>query len=169
MYSWISEKQPELVLDIGCGTGDFFDQRYPKYIGIDINEKFISFAKRKYKKFKNAKFVVEDALSYNYKEESRKRVGIILVSMMHHLSDEQLFSLFNKIQNLRLSSLVVCDIIPNPKGYLEKLMVVLDQGSYIRNKKRKIEILSRYFDIIDTKMIKAGLAAQCGIVCKLKK
>lgn len=169
VYKWLSSESPHLVLDIGCGTGDFFDKRYKEYIGIDINQKFISFAEKKYKKFKNANFVVGDVLFYKYGNLRRRKIGIILVSMMHHLSDEELFLLFDNLKKLNVVSLVVCDIIPNPKGLLKKLMVALDRGAYIRSEERKIEILKNYFEIVDTKMLKAGLAVQCGIVCRLKK
>ncbi|MCX7928480.1 MAG: class I SAM-dependent methyltransferase [Patescibacteria group bacterium] len=169
VYKWLSCGSPDLVLDIGCGTGDFFDKRYKEYIGIDINQKFIAFAKKKYKKFKNANFLVGNVLSYKYRSLKGKKVGIIFVSMMHHLSDQELFLLFDNLKKLNITYLVVCDIIPNPKGLLKKLMVTLDRGAYIRSEERKIKILKKYFYIIDIKMLKAGLAVQCGIVCKQKE
>lgn len=50
------------VLEIGCGWGSIFDFGFEpsKYLGLDINEKFIEIAKNKHK----ADFITADIMSY---------------------------------------------------------------------------------------------------------
>jgi ubiquinone/menaquinone biosynthesis C-methylase UbiE len=77
----------ELVLDIGCGTGDISNQvflRGAKCIGLDISENMISKAKIKYPEIE---FIVKDAVEMNYDE---KFDGIISNAALHWIKQPQI-------------------------------------------------------------------------------
>lgn len=64
-----------IVLDVATGTGvlfDYYKQREAKAIGIDISEKMIEIAKRKYPDFS---FLVEDGETF----QSEKRYDAIVI------------------------------------------------------------------------------------------
>lgn len=156
------------VLDIGCGTGDFVDvvAKNSKYLGIDFNKKFIDFANSEYGKKKNVRFLVQDVTDKNFYDK-KKFDAVILISMLHHLSDKELNQVLPVAKKVAKKTVIIADIIPDPPGFLRKLMVKLDQGKFVRSKEEKIKVVSKYFKVIETEIIPSRLAIQLGIVCEV--
>jgi len=154
------------VLDVGCGTGDFVDAIPQKtsYLGIDIDPKFISYARRNYEKEKRD-FLVGD-INNNELLKNKTFDAALLISTLHHLSDFELEKILPLIKRHTKKVIIVADIIPNPDNLLRELMVKLDRGSYVRRREEKIKILKKYFKIVNTKVIKSRLAVQFGIICE---
>ena len=75
-----------VVLDVGCGNGYLAHdvaKKAKRVIGIDINKKYIEFAKRHYKK-ENLEFIVGDATKYQFNE---KFDIIILSNVLEHIEN----------------------------------------------------------------------------------
>ena len=155
------------VLDVGCGTGDFVEAMPGDiaYLGIDMNKKYIAFAKKEFKQ-KNIKFVVKDVTQKSF-YANKKFDAVIFVSMLHHLSDDELAEMLPVIKKITKKVVIVVDLIPNPEGFWRRFMVRLDQGKYIRPREEKIKILSRYFKVKKKEFIPSRLAIQYGIICSL--
>jgi 2-polyprenyl-3-methyl-5-hydroxy-6-metoxy-1,4-benzoquinol methylase len=154
------------ILDIGCGTGDFAST-IPKnatYEGIDISSAFVRYAKQKYEKYPHLTFSVQDATDPSFYKR-KKYDAVIFISMLHHLSDAQLKTILPLVHYCKPKIIIIVDIIPNPKGLLQKLMVKLDAGNYIRPSKDKLHLLSRYFILRHSEIIPSRLAVQMGILC----
>ncbi len=154
------------VLDVGCGTGDFVQCVTPtmKYTGADLNKKYIDYARSTYGT-RNKTWNVQDVTEKSFYQKSQYD-AVLLISMLHHLSDKELDVILPVIKKMTNKIVVVADIIPNPPGFLRKLMVRLDQGRYIRPPEEKRKILNKYFKIVRTVMIPSRLAIQYGIVCR---
>lgn len=76
-------KKGDKVLDIGCGNGRFCEiiqEAGADYTGIDISEKLIEIAK---KKFPKGMFIVGDALNIPFPEKSFDKVYAI--ALLHHI------------------------------------------------------------------------------------
>ena len=62
----ISDLKSKVVIDIGCGFGDYYkflgDEGCLKYIGLDINPDLINEANKIYKNFSNVEFLCKDLL-----------------------------------------------------------------------------------------------------------
>lgn len=155
------------VLDIGCGTGDFVESVPSEicYSGIDVNRRFVQFAKEKYKAM-NRRFYIEDATNKSF-YKNKTFDAVLLISMLHHLSDEDIKILFPIIKCVAKKIVIVADIIPNPPGVLRKLLVKLDQGKHIRTTSEKTKLLKKYFNVVTKKTILSHLAIQYGIVCEV--
>jgi len=155
------------VIDIGCGSGDF-TEAVPdniSYLGLDINKEYISFAKRHYGNH-NRNFIVRNVLDESF-YKNRKFGAALFISMLHHLSDDELALILPVVKQITKKVIIIADIIPDPDGLLRKIVVSLDQGKFIRPKGKKLEIVSRYFKITETKIIPSRLAVQFGIVCEV--
>lgn len=155
------------VLDIGCGTGDFASSlplEISCYLGVDLNTKYIAYAKSKYQSSK-IKFMVQDVTEKKF-YANHKFDAVILISMLHHLSDSDLAKILPSIKKITKKIIIIADLLPKPPGLLQKLMVKLDQGKYIRNEEEKIKLLEKYFSIISTELIRSRLALQYGIICR---
>ena len=82
------------VLDIGCGTAKIIESLPPlvNYYGYDISKKYINYAKKKYKSKTNNFYCKK----FNIKEINKlpKFDFILLFGIMHHLDDEELYTIF---------------------------------------------------------------------------
>ncbi|MEK7649099.1 MAG: class I SAM-dependent methyltransferase [Patescibacteria group bacterium] len=163
--SWISSMQCGSIVDIGCGTGDFFDPSLTlPYAGIDSNALYINHAKRTYRTYSQAQFVCDNVLTSPLLS-SQYHEAVLLISVMHHLSDADCEQLFRLIATMRPKVFLIADIIPYPPGRLQRCMVRLDRGHYIRPPEEKLALVQRFFSIIHSEFINSRLAIQHGIVC----
>lgn len=92
-----SAKGNEKVLDVGCGSGRFFNYlKDTDYTGIDFSKNLINEAK---KRFPNEKFIVGDALSLPFKDNSFDKVYSIAV--LHQIPKEEYrFKALNEIKRV---------------------------------------------------------------------
>jgi len=126
------------VLDLCCGTGDFaiFDNTI-RYVGIDSNSLFISYARNKYRNFKNISFQSKNILK---DEIQGKYDAILLISSIHHFSDREMGKIINKILLCTKKVIIVADIIPDPPSIIGKFLISLDSGSTMREADDKITL-----------------------------
>ena len=99
-------KDGEKVLDLGCGNGrllEILQDKKIEYIGVDSSRKLIEIAKEKHPNFQ---FLVADALSLPFLENSFDKV--FSISVFHHIPSEE----------LRLQFLKEIKRILKPKGIL---------------------------------------------------
>ena len=99
-------KDGEKVLDLGCGNGrllKILQDKKIEYIGVDSSRKLIEIAKEKHPNFQ---FLVADALSLPFLENSFDKV--FSISVFHHIPSEE----------LRLQFLKETKRILKPKGIL---------------------------------------------------
>lgn len=119
------------VLDLACGTGEINKFINPsKYLGIDINNFYISYAKKRFKN-KRISFQLGNITEINILE---KFDAAFLISAAHHLSDDQLSILIETVKRNKLKSLIIIDALP--KGFLAQILKWLDAnlggGKYFR-------------------------------------
>lgn len=126
------------VLDLCCGTGDFaiFDNSV-RYVGIDSNPLFISYACKRFRNFKNISFNTKNILK---DEIQGKYDAVLLISTIHHFSDREMGEIINKILLCTKKIIIVADIIPDPPSIVGKFLISLDSGSTIRKPDDKIRL-----------------------------
>lgn len=99
------------ILDVGCGTGDFY--QYLKdsglnfsYVGTDISPELLKIAAARYKK-ENARFVMMDILDLepNYRRLSKSEVVVAsgIFTMRKHRSLEYLDTMISRMMALSTS------------------------------------------------------------------
>lgn len=154
------------VLDVGCGTGDFAvcTPSGASYLGIDLNRAYIQFAKKQYESSYNFKY--QDVTKKEF-YTGKKFDAILFISMIHHLSSDELDAILPAIKKVTRKVVVVADIIPQPEGILRKIMVKLDQGRFVRPEKEKEKILKKYFTIVKKEYVQSRLAVQYCLICKV--
>ncbi len=163
--SHLSQGSCASIIDIGCGTGDFFDPTLSvPYTGIDVNSRYISYAQRNYRCYSDATFVCDDILTSPLLS-SNHYDAVLFISMMHHLNNSDCERMFRRITALQPRIILIADIIPHPPRFLQQLMVRLDRGNYVRPPEEKLTIIERFFSVTHTEFIQSRLAIQHGIVC----
>jgi len=99
-------KDEEKVLDLGCGNGrllELLQDKKIEYVGLDNSQKLIEIAKEKHPNFQ---FLVADAFSLPFLENSFDKV--FSISVFHHIPSEE----------FRLKFLEEIKRILRPKGIL---------------------------------------------------
>lgn len=145
----------ESVLDLGCGTGEF-SPFFPEesYIGIDIDERNINYAKAHYQR----KFLTADAGKLPFDDNSFSK--ILILGVLHHLNDEDCLRVLEEAKRVLKPDgkmLVMEDIDTPNSGYFTRLMHYFDRGRFIRTKEEYPKLLSRYFTIEDNFFIRSGI------------
>lgn len=142
-YSGSSTKS---VLDLGCGTGSLaplFSKKY--YVGVDIDEKAIKYAKSKYHGYH---FVVGDATRLDIK---KKFPLIVIVGVLHHINDRDVDKTSQIIvQHLTSGGRVVIieAIYPiHTWNVLGRFLRLIDRGMYIRDMVSYKSILEKHLEV----------------------
>ena len=136
----------DLCLDFGCGDGIksiYFPKK--KYIGFDINYKFLKKAKNKFKK--NTFIHFDDLFSKNYLEKlSKKKIIIFFYGVLHHISNEDFAKSIQKIVkylNKKKITLILIEPIRPISINMEMMMKSLDLGNYIRSKDEYLRVVRK--------------------------
>jgi SAM-dependent methyltransferase len=137
------------VLDIGCGTAailNFLPGVF--YFGIDSNPNYIAKANHSFGRQGNFRCVSVDDLTG---ESSVKFDRILLLGVLHHLTDQQIQSLMVVITELLSEEgrLITYDGVFVPKqNPIARLLLKLDRGRYVRSRPEYISLLSNELSVI---------------------
>ncbi len=143
----INIRKNSIVLDCGCGPGTY--RNYidtDKYIGIDINNKHIESAKKKYPE---DQFFIEDLL--NIESISIDKVdSVIMIGILHHLDDaicKKLFdNLFNKL-SIDGEIFTLDPVYIQKQRKIAKYLASKDKGNYVREPEMYTMLISNKYKI----------------------
>ncbi len=86
------------MLDVGCGPANILSYLPPlDYTGIDLNEKHIAYARRRYGD--RGRFIVGNA-GDDLKQEGKQFDLINVSALLHHIADDEAISLFASLAGL---------------------------------------------------------------------
>ena len=143
-YDRVEATSEDVVLDVGCGTGDALNylKAFVRYEGIDTDEVAIGFARDKYGARPNVTFHcqlcrVEDVAAI---QPSR----VLLCGLLHHLSDDQVLELFAALRaSSRLQRIVTSDIVYLKGEYVSNVLAALDRGTFCRRREQFEDLVRR--------------------------
>jgi ubiquinone/menaquinone biosynthesis C-methylase UbiE len=137
------------MLDVGCGPANILSY-LPSvdYIGIDLNEKHIAYARQRYRD--RGRFIVGNAAD-DLKQDEKTFDLINVSALLHHLADREAVSLFTSLKRLLKANgrIVTIDNVWLPRQRpVVKLINKLDSGTNIRTPEGYLGLLSGLgFDI----------------------
>ncbi len=147
--------QGRSVLDVGCGPGtncDYFKRS--RYLGVDINEMYIDYALRRYRR----DFRVADVRTFTVPQEDRFDF-VLLNSLLHHIDEEntrrilaQLRSVLTDDGHIHIVELV----LPSQVG-VPRFLARSDRGDYPRTLTAWEAIFSAYFEPVVFEPFSVGL------------
>jgi SAM-dependent methyltransferase len=129
LRDWGLLTQNESMLDIGCGIGQFSKLSQGDYLGIDMNERHIDYA-TKMKRRDNITFRCADAATL-LNEGSRFDI-VLMVDILHHLSDAQCADVLTAASKLAKRCVVSFEPVAEQSNFVARWMNDHDQGEYVR-------------------------------------
>ena len=135
----------------------WFYIKYENYVGIDSNKEHLEYASKKYTNRINTKFLKADILKYDISSKG-KFDKILMLGLMHHLSDLDLHKLFSLIPSLlnpenKNSSVVTFDPVRTKYHFISNKLCDLDQGKFVRHPAEYRELFNENFNIKLSKII----------------
>lgn len=90
--SKITDREGSVVLDVGCGTGNFkYFVNKAYYIGLDISREMLVRAKRKFPESDKCDFILSDAHHLPFKDSSLD--AVVCINVLYQLPEPQKFLL----------------------------------------------------------------------------
>ena len=133
------------TLDVGCGTGEFCTLfRKEKYLGIDLSEKYIEYARKKY----GYNFKVIDAAKMGIEE---KFENILVCGIFHHLDDASVAKVLESAKKMLKDEGILLVIEDTPTrakwNLIGKIVQHFDVGKFIRKHEVYGELYKKEFKI----------------------
>ena len=159
------------ILDIGCGPGDNV-LKFPnsEYVGIDISQKYIDNANNRFGKLGRFYCVSVDEIE---KTDITKIDIVIIKAVLHHLSDEQISGMLEKLKNIMSPGGVLITLDPTfcPKqNPISRMLVSLDRGMFVREVDHYRAILKKNFlKEIESKLIHQKFPPYDRLLMKFQK
>lgn len=133
------------VLDIGCGTARYAHLFKNRYIGIDINAKYICA-----ETYKDRQFVCCNAVAMPFKNKAFD--SIFSVGFFHHVDFNDVQKIFTEIVRISAPNAVILIIdafYPNNLfDVFGFILMKLDRGRYARKKEGFLRKMECYFDVL---------------------
>ncbi len=144
------------TLDIACGTGEFcrfFNKE--SYLGIDLSEKYIKYARKKYK----YRFEVVDATKMDIRSEFD---NILVCGVFHHLEDEAVLKILASAKRMIKPEgkvLVIEDIPTRSRlNIIGKIVQHFDVGKFIRKHEQYGQLYQKELTIIKNYKMRSGVS-----------
>jgi 2-polyprenyl-3-methyl-5-hydroxy-6-metoxy-1,4-benzoquinol methylase len=136
----------ERILDVGCGYGDLAQHLTDvTYVGIDVNERYIDFARRN--NDTGVEFVVGDVTELSESKYGRFDCAV-LIGVLHHLSDSDATSTLEAISKMLNPGgrFVAAEPVWDPlQRTTARVLAALDRGRHVREETRYLELVSPWF------------------------
>lgn len=159
----LDAKPGDSVLDVCCGTGDFADLVSGPYLGIDLNERFVRRARERYRGSSAKRFEVMDATRMTLQAGSYDRA--MIVNAMHHFDDDLNRGILAELSRVTRGRIVIVDAIPDPEGWLRRLVISSDRGDYVRPLDEQLTLIGEALNVERHYTFESGLIVQVMFVC----
>ena len=162
----LNAREDEKVCDICCGTGTYSLIVEGEYIGVDLNERYIDYATKKYGS-KKKKFINANVKSIDFEKKYFDKA--MMINATHHFSDEENLKIFQKVNHFVRNEFIIVDINLDASNFFQKALLHLDRGRFIRSLAKQRALVSKIFKIESVFLFttKTKSASLCLIKCKI--
>ena len=164
---WKIIEKDSSILDIGCGTGHYSKLTDERYVGIDLEEKYINYCNSKYQN-KNKSFLCKDASSLLDKGE--KFDIVLMVDFLHHISDKDCIFILKAAGELSEEYIINFEPLLEQDSFVGKWLIKLDRGEDIRTLESLYELYEKAnLEIVKNKELTIGTSKSIAILAKINK
>lgn len=137
------------VLDVGCGPGTNSQLfRHSNYLGLDLNEKYIEAARRRYP----GQYEVADVRDYEPTDESTFDL-ILINSFLHHIDDENSSGILSRMHSLLSNNghIHVMELVLPPARSIGRWLAHRDRGDFPRSLAHWQQLFLDHFTLVSWK------------------
>jgi len=139
------------MLDICCGDSyilEYINEFLDDYLGIDNNDKYLKQCQNRWKKFNFIQLDLDDKANIDQLIEFKPNF-IFINGAIHHLDNKTVKSINNFIKNnFSDCYFLSVDPIKNNNSLFNSIMIMLDRGKFIRNKREYAELMDSFNSFI---------------------
>ena len=147
----------DVVLDLGCGTGDAlrYLRAFDRYVGIDTDERAVRVARARWRGTPTARFECRRCTPQDVDDLAPTHV--ILSGVLHHLDDAEAVSLLALVRRSpRLERVATVDIAYLPGKPVNNLLSRLDRGRHCRQAPGYAALAERSgLRIVETRLVRS--------------
>jgi len=145
------------ILDLGCGTGEFSELlKNCNYTGIDINQRYINYAKNKY----DRNFLLMNATKLDFPNNFFDY--IVVLGVLHHLDEDNSLKVLNEMIRVLKDDgkiIIMEDVDTGSRiDVLGNLIRRLDEGNFIKTKEEYLNLIGKRVKINENYRVKAGIS-----------
>lgn len=163
---WLDPRPGDWVLDVCCGTGDFAPLYVPsgdqggRYLGVDLNEHYIEYARRRHGSVLGRQFEVRDATALSLPAASFDKA--LFANSLHHFPDDLNRQVLGQIaRSLRPGGrLIVVDLVGDHPGAVQQFFLRRDRGELPRPMAAQRALIAEHFQIDREATFDAGFTPQ---------
>jgi len=117
------------LLDVGCGIGQYADAVSGRYVGIDLNERYIAYARRRRG---NARRSFRYADVSVLADEQERFHTVLAVDLLHHLDDAAALTLLDQTARLATDQVAIFEPVQEQRAKIGRWIVDHDRGAHMR-------------------------------------
>lgn len=154
------------ILDLGCSTGiagqGICDVNKHKYVGIDLDKKYIDFAKKKCPK---VDYRVMDGRKLEFPDHFFDIV--MFVGVLHHMDDQTAEACIKEVRRtLRPTGLLlIAEPVFTPNSLISNLFLSIDRGQHIRESSDYLSLV-KDFGVVRQRYFRFSLHRFISIVAR---
>ena len=117
------------MLDIGCGIGQYASLTDGRYLGVDLNARYVEHARRR-RGDERRSFRVVDAAALV--AEGERYDLVLMVDFLHHLPDEAAVSVLSTARELATGHVVSLEPVTEQGNRVGRWFIDHDRGEHMR-------------------------------------
>jgi SAM-dependent methyltransferase len=169
--AWLDLRPGERLLDVCCGTGEFCQLRIADcglrnrddegaYLGIDLNPRYIAYARRRYGRGGRREFCTLDATRMSLPAGSFDKA--LFVNSLHHFPDDLNRGILREVARVLKPGgrLVLIDMVGDDPRRIQRFFLDRDRGHHLRPLDRQRALVGEYFAIERSATFDSGFTPQ---------
>lgn len=156
--TYVPQAPERRLLEIGCGLGNARSWFVADYTGVDINARYIEYARRRH----SGTFLVVDAGGMNFAPGSFD--DVVSIATGHHLTDEQLGAMVDSALAVAGNLHLIDAILPiSPNHRFKRWFFQQDRGRHARSFEQLQALVGRHSHIDTYRLLPGPLHDVCYI------
>jgi SAM-dependent methyltransferase len=149
---YLAEEKNSVVLDLGCGIGDFckFFVPHCKYVGVDANPNYIALA-RDQNQSSQATFLIGDISNLDLSAYGPFDL-VMMSGVLHHLDSESVLKTLSpvlQVLNTNGRFFAIEPVFEPGQSLVARLTIASDRGQYVRDTEGYRNVLSQLFEEVE--------------------
>lgn len=149
------------LLDVGCGVGSYSAATSGRYMGVDLDERYIRYARQRRGDQRHA-FLCADVSELPVDE----RFDVVLaVDLLHHLTDAGATSLLRAAAPLAERHVILFEPVLEQTTRLGRWFIDHDRGEHMRPRQLLLGLVSQSLAIVREEPLRLGPIDTIALLC----